>query len=69
MAVDAPRLQKLHPELPGITRNYDHMPEETRAAVKANSQQWRRGLQDRFARYFLDEVTTIIQHALQEQTV
>jgi hypothetical protein len=45
------------------------MPDETRAAVKANSQQWRRGQQDRFARYFLDEVTTIIQHALQEQTV
>jgi thiol-disulfide isomerase/thioredoxin len=68
MADETQRFQKLHPELPGITRNYDHMPEETRAAVKANSQKWRRGQQDRFARYFLDEVTTIIQHALQEQT-
>lgn len=69
MADETQRFQKLHPDLPGITRNYDHMPEETRAAVKANSQQWRRGQQDRFARYFLDEVTTIIQHALQEQAV
>lgn len=69
MADETQRFQKLHPDLPGITRNFDHMPDETRAAVKANSQQWRRGQQDRFARYFLDEATTIVQHALQEQTV
>lgn len=69
MADETRRFQKLHPDLPGVTRNFDHMPEETRAAVKANSQQWRSGQQDRFVRYFLDEVTTIIQHALQEQAV
>jgi hypothetical protein len=69
MADETRRFQHLHPELPGVTRNYDHMPEETRAAVKANSQQWRRGQQDRFARYFLDEVAEIIQHAFQEQAV
>src|SRR6185312_14430619 len=71
MAEETRRFQQLHPELPGITRNFDRMPEETRAAVKANSQQWRRGQQDRFVRYFLDEVAEIVQHALQaqEQTV
>jgi len=69
MADETRRFQQQHPDLPGITRTYDNMPEETRAAVKAHSQQWRRGQQDRFARYFLDEVAEIIQHAFQEQAV
>ncbi|HEX3723663.1 MAG TPA: thioredoxin family protein [Nitrolancea sp.] len=69
MADETRRFQQLHPELAGVTRNFDRMPEETRAAVKANSQQWRRGQQDRFARYFLDEVAELIQHAFQEQAV
>ena len=69
MADETRRFQQLHPELAGITRNFDRMPDETRAAVKANSQEWRRGQQDRFARYFLDEVAELIQHAFQEQAV
>ena len=69
MADETRRFQQQHPDLPGIMRTYDNMPEETRAAVKAHSQQWRRGQQDRFARYFLDEVAEIIQHAFQEQAV
>lgn len=69
MADETRRFQQEHPELPGINRMVDRMPEETRAAVKANSRTWRLGQQDRFARYFLDEVAGIIQHAFQEQTV
>ncbi|MGA7670243.1 MAG: thioredoxin family protein, partial [Nitrolancea sp.] len=69
MAAETRRFQQEHPELPGVTRNYDRMPDETKAAVKANSQQWRRGQQDRFARYFLDEVTEILQNAFAKQTV
>jgi thiol-disulfide isomerase/thioredoxin len=69
MAAETRRFQKANPELPGINRSVDRMPEETQAAVKANSRQWRQGQQDRFARYFLDEVAEIVQHALQEQTV
>ncbi len=69
MMAETRKFQQEHPDLPGITRTFDHMPEETRAAVKAHSQEWRRGHQDRFARYFLDETAEIVQHAFQEQAV
>lgn len=69
MMSETRKFQQEHPDLPGITRTFDRMPEETRAAVKAHSQEWRAGLQDRFARYFLDDVAEIIQHAFQKQAV
>ncbi len=69
MAAETRRFQQEHPELEGITRNYDRMPDETKAAVKAHSQEWRRGQQDRFARYFLDETAEILQNAFAKQTV
>jgi len=69
MAEETRRFQQAHPELPGINRTVDHMPPETQAAVKANSRAWRVGQQGRFARYFLDELAEIIQHAFQEQAV
>ncbi len=69
MMAETRKFQQEHPDLPGITRSFDRMPEETRAAVKAHSQEWRRGHQDRFARYFLDEIAEIVQHAFEEQAV
>ena len=69
MMSETRKFQQEHPDLPGITRTFDRMPEETRAAVKTHSQEWRAGLQDRFARYFLDDVAEIIQHAFQKQAV
>ncbi len=69
MAAETRHFQQANPDLPGITRSFDRMPDETKAAVKAHSQEWRRGQQDRFARYFLDEVEEILEHAFQEQTV
>lgn len=69
MIAETRRFQQAHPELEGITRTFDKMPEETRAAVKENSSVWRTDRQDRFARYFLDEVTELVQHAFEKQTV
>ncbi len=69
MAAETRRFQQENPDLPGITRAFDRMPEETQAKVKANSREWRVGQQDRFARYFLDELAEIVEHAYQEQTV
>lgn len=69
MASETRRFQQAHPELEGINRTFDKMPEATRAAVKENSRSWRTGRQDQFARYFLDEVIELVQHALQKQTV
>lgn len=59
MAAETRRFQREHPELPGINRSFDHMPEETRAAVKEHSREWRRGRQDEFARYLLEDLAKI----------
>ncbi len=69
MAAETRRFQQAHPDMPGITRAFDRMPEETQAEVKAHSRNWRVGQQDGFARYFLDELAEIVEHAYQEQTV
>lgn len=63
MADETRRFQQAHPELPGISRAVDRMPEETRAAVKANIRQWRVGHQDRWARYLLDDLAAIVEAA------
>ncbi|HLI52572.1 MAG TPA: thioredoxin family protein [Thermomicrobiaceae bacterium] len=60
MAAETRRFQREHPELPGINRTFDHMPEETRAAVKEHSREWRQGRQDEFARYLLEDLAGIV---------
>ncbi|HET9015137.1 MAG TPA: thioredoxin family protein [Thermomicrobiaceae bacterium] len=63
MAAETRRFQKEHPELPGVTRSFDRMPEETRAEIKANMARWRAGQQEPFARFMLDELGEILAHA------
>lgn len=60
MAAETRRFAHEHSELPGINRSFDHMPEETRAAVKGHSQEWRQSRQDEFARYLLEDLAEIV---------
>lgn len=67
IAAETRRFQLANPHLPGINRTVDRMPEETRAAVKANIARWRVGQQDRFARYLLEDLAALIQRARSER--
>lgn len=63
MAEETRRFQQANPELEGIKRNIDRMPEETQAKVKEHNRQWRLNQQDRFAGYLLDEIRDIVESA------
>jgi thioredoxin-like negative regulator of GroEL len=65
MAEETRRFQEANPDLEGIRRNVDRMPEETKAKVKANSRKWRLKQQDRFASYLLEELREIIDEGRQ----
>jgi thiol-disulfide isomerase/thioredoxin len=67
MAAETRRFQQANPDLPGVTRNIDRMPQETQAKVKAHSRTWRLDQQDRFATYLLDELREIIEQARAER--
>lgn len=66
-AAETRRFQQANPELPGINRMIDKMPEETRAAVKANNNNWRWDYQERFTRYLFDELAEKIESASPER--
>jgi thioredoxin-like negative regulator of GroEL len=61
MAEETRKFQEANPELDGIERNIDRMPEETQEQVKAHSRRWRMTQQDRFADLMLEEVREIIE--------
>ncbi|MBX5444734.1 thioredoxin family protein [Sphaerobacter sp.] len=61
MARESRRFAMEHPELPGINRSYENMPEETRNAVRANSSRWRWETMDQWNRVFLDELRAIVE--------
>jgi hypothetical protein len=63
IAAQTRRFQQAHPELPGINRMIDRMPDETRRAVKAYIRAWRRAFYDRWPGYFLDNVAEILATA------
>lgn len=63
IAAETRRFQQANPDLPGINRNIDRMPDETRAAVKANIARWRGGQHDRWTPYMFDEIAEIITSA------
>jgi hypothetical protein len=65
MAAETRRFQEANPDLEGIRRNYDRMPEETKAKVKAHNREWRLGKQANFQAYLLDELRQIIEEARQ----
>lgn len=59
MAAEIRRFQQAHPDLPGIQRALDRMPDETRAAVKQHIATWREGEFDRWTGYLLDDLVTL----------
>jgi thiol-disulfide isomerase/thioredoxin len=67
IAAETRRFQKAHPDLPGINRTVDRMPDETRRAVKANTREWRVDKQETWARYLFDEIAEIVQSASQDR--
>ncbi len=67
IAAETRRFQKAHPELPGINRTVDRMPDETRRAVKAHTREWRVDKQERWTRYMFDEIVRIVQAARQDR--
>lgn len=69
IAAETRQFQQAHPEMPGINRTVDRMPEATRRAVKAHSREWRVDNQERWARYFFDEFAEIIRAARQDRIV
>ncbi|HEU5424562.1 MAG TPA: thioredoxin family protein [Nitrolancea sp.] len=67
MAEETRRFAQDHPELPGIRRNVDHMPEETKALVKGNNARWRVDMLERWVPYLFDDLATIAERARAEQ--
>lgn len=61
MARESRRFASENPDLPGINRSYENMPEETRKAVRANSARWRWETMDQWNRLFLDELRAIVE--------
>ncbi len=66
MAEETRKFQEAHPDLEGIKRNIDRMPEETQKQVKAHSRRWRMTQQDRFADLMLAEVREIVESGQKE---
>jgi thiol-disulfide isomerase/thioredoxin len=61
MAEETRKFQEANPDLEGIKRNIDRMPEETQEKVKAHSRRWRMTQQDRFTDHMLNELRAIVQ--------
>lgn len=64
MARETRRFAAEHPELEGITRSYQNMPEETRKLVSQNSAQYRWAHMLEWDRLFLDEIRALVVNAL-----
>jgi hypothetical protein len=52
--------QQTHPELPGIQRTLDRMPEETRATAKQHIVNWRDDQSARWAGHLLEDLADIV---------
>ena len=59
MAVETRRFAHENAHLEGINRTYEHMPEETRQAVRENSSRFRWGSMDAWNRIFVDELKAL----------
>jgi thiol-disulfide isomerase/thioredoxin len=60
MAEETARFARENPQLEGTTRSYDKMPDETRAAVRANSSKFRWDNMEAWNRIFLEEFKAIV---------
>jgi thiol-disulfide isomerase/thioredoxin len=67
MAEETRKFQEANPDLEGVKRNIDRMPEETQEKVKAHSRRWRMTQQDRFTDHMLNELRDIVQSAQDEK--
>lgn len=53
-------VQETHPDLPGVRRTLDRMPEDTRAYVKQHIAWWRVDQHERWTRYLLEDIAALI---------
>jgi len=60
MAVETRRFAQENPQLEGVNRSYENMPDETRQAVRANSSAFRWGNMDAWNRIFVDELKALV---------
>jgi thiol-disulfide isomerase/thioredoxin len=63
MAEETRRFQKANPDLEGIKRTINRMPDATKEKVKEHNRQWRLAHQDHFAGHLLDEIRDIVHSA------
>ncbi|HET9016663.1 MAG TPA: thioredoxin family protein [Thermomicrobiaceae bacterium] len=69
MAEETRRFASAHPEIEGVTRAYENMPEETRKAVSQNSSRYRWDNMLRWDRIFLDELRDIAAQGEEQRAV
>ena len=69
MAEETRRFAAAHPEIEGVTRAYENMPEETRKAVSQNSSHYRWDNMLRWDRIFLDELRGIAARGEEQRAV
>lgn len=60
MAEETRRFAQANPQLEGVTRSYDNMPDETREAVRANSSSFRWSNMEAWNAIFLDELKALV---------
>jgi hypothetical protein len=60
LTAEARRFQQAHPELLGINRTLDRMPDETRDALKRHIAAWRVGQHDRWAEFLLEDLAAMV---------
>lgn len=63
MLAELRRFQVEHPELEGIARTLERMPEETRAAVKDHLSTWRDEQHERWVAYLIESLSAIVRDA------
>lgn len=69
MAEETRRFAAAHPEIEGITRAYENMPEETRKAVSQNSSRYRWDNMLRWDRICLDELRGMVVRGAEQRAV
>ena len=60
LAAETRRFQQEHPDLAGVRRTLERMPDETRAALNQHVAAWRDVQHDRWTRYLLEDLAAIV---------
>lgn len=61
LSAETRRFARENPNLEGVTRTYDKMPPETRAAVRANADRYRDAQQTTWTRWLFEDLVTIVE--------